>query len=589
MENLDTTSSPSQKANTILSNIDTPLTLRTEDKTEQNPQLWYCPLCAVTVNIFQHSDHLLSRAHRLQELGAETLPKQQPAPLVPLWYCDLCDQEVNIFARDEHLAGKSHGRKVSERGGTVEQGEEEVDIPVDLHPQSSYPGATARYTFYCVICATEFPVEDQELHTDATEICGVCGIRLHSVAMDDHNKALHEGDSHNDQDTIGNNDDKNPVPLPSASTTSKPIFLSVLPLKPMVVPPSTLPPPSNPPEDSFFCTPCSRVFKLVERASHVGGKAHRANLERGGAAKELEQFFCEICAAWKSNAGRSGHLKSRAHKKKAAEQAKIPGGAVIQATQQPPASANHHRPDISNIEQPDKIAASETFFCEVCKTTKSIEGRNDHLQSTAHKKKAAALMKAGMAATPKQPAENANTAEYTTTVQTFICDVCNMHISLADRMEHLQSKSHLNAADKVVTSLQPATPLALPSLSEPALPLTIVPDNGVSCDPPVLLYENPFRPLLRARETTYYCTICKRDAPDKQAHEQSLPHDRNASKLPGYKPPKGRFYCNVCEKSCDAKKRKRCHSAPAWTCDKCGKKMHADVKVGHQQRCKGKQ
>lgn len=146
---------------------------------------------------------------------------------------------MNVFHQADHLAGKQHQKMVSIYGAEDSSRPHLFDIfaseeYADLPPLARSSSFELRSNFYCITCAEEFDLSEQDLHLENNDIwvCAPCSVRVHLAAREHHLK----------------------------SEVHMMIVQGV--------------------EKDFFCSVCQRSYKRLEMVDHLAGLLHTTMLAR---------------------------------------------------------------------------------------------------------------------------------------------------------------------------------------------------------------------------------------------------------------------------------------------------------------------
>lgn len=367
--------------------------------------LWKCDVCEITMNIFARDNHLRSRLH-IQNARPITLADRQPPPT--LWWCPVCDEEMNVFHLADHLAGKQHQKMVSINGAEDSSLPHLFDILAsdeyaNLPPLARSSSFELRSNFYCITCAEEFDLSEQDLHLEDNDIwvCAPCSARVHLAAREHHlNSEMHM----------------------------------------MIV---------QGVEKDIFCSVCQQSYKRLEMADHLAGLLHTTMLARTQfealylSDKKGSEFPAaplagrQLQASGDEETQRTNHWYCDICKHDFYE-----SHCLWHQISTAPAKTKRKR------EGKAKRAPLEgSLYCDVCQKYKKTEGMADHMKSKKHKKKAAAKKEKQPPTEPKRKIQATNPGiPYPECVvvsgNSFYYKVCTRHRKVEGMKDHIGSKKH---------------------------------------------------------------------------------------------------------------------------------------------------
>lgn len=244
-------------------------------------------------------------------------------------------------------------------------------------------------TFYCDLCDTDFPISEQNQHSEATFECAVCDEEYHA-----NEHAAHLASENHKENARAHGY----APM------------HAMPMAEYLPPPPVLPPAPAPASAAaaapkplrFHCELCDKTMGADSRASHLAGSKHKAK----------QQEFAAAHAA-----------------RKAQRRASAPPIAAPQARAEPPRGFL------------GVFGAPQNYYCALCQTSVSLAIRDAHLASPTHKEREAAKEREQLV-----PSDSASSSGRVT--DTIYCEACKRTISVNAWPYHVAGRTHKDKEEK---------------------------------------------------------------------------------------------------------------------------------------------
>lgn len=416
-------SKPSVPVQTATPKNPTPLLSPTSSTKPES--VYKCVECHISMSIDNMTSHLGDKKHQeaLRLAGRADSPH----------YCAFCKAPV-VGGIEAHLASERH--RAAMQSAVPGFPAPNPAPAVTRKPPPPPPPIGPQEIFHCDICNRNFFVAQRDLHL---------GGIIHATAAA---AAKREAEKAGKREEVG------------------------------IPPPATVSLPKVPESDKFYCKVCG-VFKGVEgRADHVKSKKHKkkaVKLRKTQAAQEAKgpvkkrgkvstptlvkinppqapegsKFYCEVCGVFRCVVGRADHVKSKKHKKKATELAQK---RAAQGAKKLVGKKEKVNIPVPVTASPPKALESDKFYCEVCGVFKCVGGKEGHVKSKKHKKKAVELEKMQAAQEAKGLADKREEMSIPVPVTVnppqapesnqFYCEVCDVFKCVGGRAGHMGSKKH---------------------------------------------------------------------------------------------------------------------------------------------------
>lgn len=371
--------------------------------------LWKCGPCNTTMNIFAQDDHLRSRSHIR---NARPIMEDDQLSRLPTWWCPVCDEEMTVFHQAEHLAGKQHQKMVSLYGT------EDISFPqtsdifasdeyADMPPLARSSSFELRSTFYCITCAEEFDLSEQDLHLDNNNIwvCAPCSARVHLAAREHHlNSEMHTMVTQAAEEDIlcsvceqGYKQSQKADHLAGLSHCT---MLARRQFETLYLPEKKEILQRTEPQrtDCWYCDICGQDLYCEQYKNHLfwhlstatpapppaSANTKKKAEKKANCVLPESPLYCDVCHTYKPAKAMADHMRSKKHKKNAAaNKAKRPATKAARQSQVQTANSGMAHPSCV-------VISGVSFYCKLCKRTRKVEGMDGHLNSKRHKKAAAA-------------------------------------------------------------------------------------------------------------------------------------------------------------------------------------------------------